>query len=72
MVVSMVTVGEATGALDDMLLKVSDYYEEEVDLAVATMLSMIEPIMIVGIGGIIAFIVIATVFTVFDMAGGIS
>jgi type IV pilus assembly protein PilC len=70
MVVSMVAVGEATGALDEMLAKVSEFYEEEVDLAVQTMLSMIEPIMIVGIGGVVGFIVIAMYLPVFDMAGG--
>ncbi len=71
MVVSMVSVGEATGALDDMLTKVSDFYEEEVDTAVKTMLSMIEPIMIIFIGGIVAFIVIAMYLPIFDLAGGI-
>lgn len=68
MVVSMVAVGEQTGALDDMLLKVSDFYEEEVDMAVKTVLSMIEPIMIVVIGTIVGFIVIAMYMPVFDMA----
>lgn len=72
MVISMVTVGESTGALDDMLTKVSDFYEEEVDLAVQTLLSMIEPIMIVIIGGLVGFIVIAMYMPVFEMAGGIA
>lgn len=72
MVVSMVSVGEATGALDDMLEKVSAFYEEEVDLAVQTMLSMIEPTMIVGIGGIVGFLVIAMYLPIFDLAGGIN
>lgn len=72
MVVSMVTVGEETGALDEMLAKVSQFYEEEVDIAVQTMLSMIEPILIVGIGGIVGFIVVAMYLPVFDMAGGVS
>ena len=67
MVISMVAVGETTGALDDMLTKVSEFYEDEVDLAVKGMLSMIEPIMIVGIGGIVGFIVIAMYLPVFDM-----
>lgn len=71
MVVSMVSVGEATGALDEMLLKVSEFYEEEVELAVQAMLSMIEPIMIVFIGGLVGFIVIAMYLPVFDMAGNI-
>ncbi len=71
MVVSMVAVGETTGALDEMLEKVSEFYEEEVDLAVQAMLSMIEPIMIVSIGGIVAFILLAMYLPIFDMAGGI-
>lgn len=69
MVVSMVEVGEATGALDDMLLKVAEFYEEEVDIAVKTLLSMIEPILIVSIGSVVGFIVIAMYLPVFDMAG---
>jgi len=67
MVVSMVAVGETTGALDEMLVKVSEFYEDEVDLAVKTLLSMIEPVMIVVIGGIVGFIVIAMYLPVFDM-----
>ena len=65
----MVEVGEATGALDDMLFKVAEFYEEEVDVAVKTLLSMIEPIMIVTIGSVVGFIVIAMYLPVFDMAG---
>ncbi len=67
MVVSMVAVGEATGALDEMLTKVAEFYEDEVDLAVKTLLSMIEPLMIVVIGSIVGFIVIAMYLPVFDM-----
>lgn len=69
MVVSMVEVGEATGALDDMLLKVAEFYEEEVDIAVKTLLSLIEPVLIVSIGSVVGFIVIAMYLPVFDMAG---
>ncbi len=68
MVASMVQVGEQTGALDQTLLKIAEIYEEEVDLAVATMKSMIEPIMIVFIGSIVGFIVIAMYLPIFDMA----
>ncbi len=68
MVVSMVSVGEATGAMDDMLFKISEFYEDEVDLAIKTLLGMIEPIMIVGIGGVVGFIVIAMYLPIFDMA----
>lgn len=72
MVVSMVAVGEQTGALDEMLQKVSDFYEEEVDLAVQTVLSMIEPCLIVFIGGAVGFIVIAMYMPIFDLAGTIN
>lgn len=68
MVVSMVAVGESTGALDDMLVKVSQFYEEEVDIAVKSVLSMIEPVMMVVIGGSVGFIVIAMYLPIFDMA----
>jgi type IV pilus assembly protein PilC len=69
MVVSMIAVGESTGNLDEMLNKVSDYYDEEVDVAVKGLLAMIEPIMIVFIGGVVGFIVIAMYLPIFEMAG---
>jgi type IV pilus assembly protein PilC len=72
MVVSMVSVGESTGSLDDMLIKVSEYYEEEVDEALSTLLALIEPAMITFLGVIIGFIVIAMYLPVFEMAGSIS
>ena len=59
MVVNMVDVGEETGDLDKMLLKIADQYDEDVDVAVASMTSLIEPIMIVFLGGVVGFIVIA-------------
>lgn len=68
MVVSMVEVGEKSGALDDMLAKVSEFYEEEVDMAIKGVLSLIEPVLIVVIGGIVGFVVIAMYLPVFDMA----
>jgi type IV pilus assembly protein PilC len=67
MVVSMVQVGEKSGKMDEMLLKISIFYEEEVDEAVKTMLSMIEPIMIVGIGSIVGVLVIAMYLPIMDM-----
>lgn len=67
MVSSMVAVGEQTGALDEMLVKVSEFYEEEVDLAVKSLLSMIEPVMMVVIGGAVGFIVIAMYLPIFDL-----
>lgn len=71
MVVSMVAVGESTGTLDETLKKVTDIYEEEVDNSIAAMMSMIEPLMIVVIGGIVGFIVIAMYLPIFGMAGTI-
>ncbi len=71
MMTSMVSVGEATGALDDMLSKVSLFYEEEVDLAIKTVLSLIEPVLLVVVGGIIGFIVIAMYLPMFDMASNV-
>ena len=59
MVVNMIDVGEETGDLDKMLLKIADQYDEDVDVAVAGMTSLIEPIMIIFLGGAVGFIVIA-------------
>ena len=59
MVVQMVNVGEQTGALDQMLSKIADFYEEEVDTAVAGLMKLLEPLMIVVLGGIIGTIVTA-------------
>ena len=59
MVVQMIGVGEQTGALDGMLSKIADFYEEEVDVAVAGMTSLIEPIMMVFLGGVIGGLVVA-------------
>jgi len=68
MVVQMVGVGEATGALDAMLAKVADFYEDEVDNAVANLTSLMEPIMISVLGGIIGFIVVAMYLPIFNLA----
>ena len=59
LVVNMVDVGEETGELDKMLMKVADNYDDEVDTAVASLVSLLEPIMIVCLGGIVGFIVVA-------------
>jgi type IV pilus assembly protein PilC len=59
MVVNMVDVGEETGALDDMLYKVADVYDEEVEVRVEALVSLLEPIMVVVLGLIVGFIVIA-------------
>jgi type IV pilus assembly protein PilC len=59
MLVQMIAVGEQTGALDDMLNKVADFYEEEVDVAVAALMSALEPAMIAVLGGTVGVIVIS-------------
>jgi type IV pilus assembly protein PilC len=68
MVVQMVGVGEATGALDAMLSKVADFYEDEVDNAVSNLTSLMEPVMIAMLGGIIGFIVVAMYMPIFNLA----
>lgn len=70
MVVQMIAVGESTGALDAMLSKIADFYDEEVDTGVDALTSMIEPLMMVFLGGIIGFIMIAMYLPIFTMAGG--
>jgi type IV pilus assembly protein PilC len=67
MVVQMIGVGEATGALDTMLSKIADFYEEEVDVAVAGLLTLMEPIMIALLGGIVGGIVIAMYMPIFSL-----
>ena len=67
MVVQMIGVGEATGALDTMLGKIADFYEEEVDVAVAGMLTLLEPLMIAFLGGVVGGIVIAMYMPIFDL-----
>ena len=71
MVTHMIAVGESTGALDAMLGKIADFYEDEVDQAVAAMTSLLEPMMMVFLGTIIGFIVIAMYLPIFSMAGAI-
>jgi len=67
MVVQMIGVGEATGALDTMLSKIADFYEEEVDVAVAGLLTLMEPLMIALLGGIVGGIVIAMYMPIFSL-----
>jgi type IV pilus assembly protein PilC len=71
MVVQMIAVGEQTGALDQMLNKIADFYEEEVDVAVAALTSMLEPIMMVGIGGMVGVMLISMYLPIFSLAGSI-
>jgi type IV pilus assembly protein PilC len=69
MVVQMISVGEATGALDTMLGKIADFYEEEVDVAVEGLLTLLEPLMIALLGGAVGGIVIAMYMPIFDLIG---
>jgi type IV pilus assembly protein PilC len=67
MVVQMVAVGEETGALDTMLSKIADFYEDEVEAAVKALTSILEPIMIIVVGGIVGFVVIAMYLPLFKV-----
>jgi type IV pilus assembly protein PilC len=67
MVTQMIGVGEATGALDTMLGKIADFYEEEVDTAVAGLLTLLEPVMIAILGAVVGGIVIAMYMPIFDL-----
>jgi type IV pilus assembly protein PilC len=67
MVVQMIGVGEATGALDTMLTKIADFYEDEVDVAVAGLLTLLEPVMIAVLGGVVGGIVIAMYMPIFSL-----
>ena len=71
MVVQMIGVGEATGAMDQMLNKIADFYDDEVDVAVAALTSMIEPIMMVFLGGVVGGFLIAMYLPIFSIAGAI-
>jgi len=68
MVVQMIGVGEATGAMDQMLSKIADFYDDEVDVAVAALTSMLEPLMMVVLGGIVGFFMIAMYLPIFNLA----
>lgn len=72
MVTQMISVGESTGALDTMLGKIADFYEDEVDAAVDALTAMIEPLMMVFLGGTIGVMLAAMYLPIFKMAGAIS
>lgn len=72
MVVQMISVGEQTGALDDMLNKIADFYEEEVDIAVASLLSALEPIMITVLGATVGVIVVSMYLPMFKLISAMS
>jgi type IV pilus assembly protein PilC len=69
MVVQMIEVGEQTGAMDSMLNKIAAFYEDEVEAAVSAITSAIEPAMMVFMGGIVGWILIAMYLPIFTMAG---
>jgi type IV pilus assembly protein PilC len=71
MVISMVSVGEQTGGLDEMLSKIADFYDEEVDVAVGALLSLMEPIMIVVLGVVVGGMVVAMYLPIFDMVNAV-
>jgi type IV pilus assembly protein PilC len=71
MVISMIAVGEQTGGLDEMLSKIADFYDEEVDVAVGALLSLMEPIMIVVLGIIVGGMVVSMYLPIFDMMNAV-
>ncbi len=71
MVCQMVAVGESTGALDSMLIKIADFYDEEVDAAVEALTSLIEPAMMIFLGGTVGTMLAAMYLPIFKMAGAI-
>ena len=71
MVIQMISVGESTGALDTMLSKIADFYEEEVDIAVANLTSLLEPFLMIFLGVVIGGVVIAMYLPIFQMASAI-
>jgi type IV pilus assembly protein PilC len=71
MVISMISVGEQTGGLDEMLSKIADFYDEEVDAAVSNLLSLLEPVMIVFLGAVVGGMVVAMYLPIFDMINAV-
>jgi type IV pilus assembly protein PilC len=71
MVIQMISVGESTGALDTMLSKIADFYEEEVDIAVTNLTSLLEPFLMVFLGVVIGGVVISMYLPIFQMASAV-
>jgi type IV pilus assembly protein PilC len=71
MVISMIAVGEQTGGLDEMLSKIADFYDEEVDAAVTGLLAMLEPLMIVFLGVVVGGMVVSMYLPIFDMMNAV-
>lgn len=68
MVIQMISVGEATGALDSMLNKIANFYDEEIDVAVDSMTALLEPVMMVFLGGVVGGMIIAMYLPIFKLA----
>jgi type IV pilus assembly protein PilC len=71
MVIQMISVGESTGALDTMLSKIADFYEDEVDVAVTNLTSLLEPFLMIFLGLVIGGVVIAMYLPIFQMASAV-
>jgi type IV pilus assembly protein PilC len=71
MVISMISVGEQTGGLDEMLSKIADFYDDEVDAAVGNLLSLLEPMMIVFLGVVVGGMVVSMYLPIFDMINAV-
>ena len=67
MMLQMINVGEATGTLDEMLSKLANFYDEEVDAAVSALLSILEPIMLIFVGGIVGGLVVSMYLPIFSL-----
>jgi type IV pilus assembly protein PilC len=71
MVIQMISVGESTGALDSMLSKIADFYEEEVDVSVGNLTSLLEPFLMIFLGVVIGGVVISMYLPIFQMASAV-
>src|SRR3712207_1937657 len=71
MVISMISVGEQTGGLDEMLTKIADFYDDEVDAAVSNLLAAMEPLMIVFLGVVVGGMVVSMYLPIFDMMNAV-
>jgi len=71
MVTQMIAIGEETGRLDQMLVKVSNFYDDEVDNTLKSLTSLIEPLMIVGLGLIVGFIAVSVISPIYSLVGSL-
>jgi type IV pilus assembly protein PilC len=71
MVIQMISVGESTGALDSMLGKIAEFYEEEVDVAVTNLTALLEPFLMIFLGVVIGGVVISMYLPIFQMASAV-